>query len=230
MALSQSALARGLWPAWFDEARVIVQGPQLAGVLGARRLGARVLNAGCGEGLYAPFLEQFPGVRAIVNVDLARPSVARNRRDSRHRDVQASVTHLPFPSRSFDTVLCSEVLEHIHDDDAAVAELSRVLARGGLLVVSVPTPPAPLDRAHVREGYTREALAALLARHDLETITVRYCMHALMRSLYVLWQWQHREAGRNLFPRVVLRAFARADALSRVGRPWDLVALAGRRG
>jgi SAM-dependent methyltransferase len=230
MALSRLPLARGLRPAWFDEARLIVQGPQLSDVLGARPVGGRVLNAGCGEGLYAPFLERFPDVRAIVNVDLARPSVARNHTDRRHRDLQASLTRLPFASGSFDAVLCSEVLEHIPDDEAAVAELSRVLARGGLLLVSVPTPPAPLDRAHVREGYTREALARLFARHDLEMIDVRYCMHAFMRSLYVLWQWQHGETGRNLFPRAALRAFARADVLTRAGRPWDLVALASRRG
>jgi SAM-dependent methyltransferase len=217
-------------PAWFDEARLIVQGEHFASALAERRLHGKVLNAGCGEGLYAPFLEHFPDVTAIVNVDLSAPSVSRRRTDRRHHDLRASLTSLPFAAGSFDAAICSEVLEHVPDDRTAVAELARVLRPGSMLLVSVPTPPAPHDPAHVREGYTREALTSLLRAHDLDVLSVRYCMHVVMRTLYNVWQWQHRVAGRNLFPRAILRALARADALTHAGQPWDLVAVAVRRG
>jgi SAM-dependent methyltransferase len=47
---------------------------------------------------------------------------------------------LPFPTGTFDRVICSEVLEHVTDPDAATAELVRVVKPGGLFAVSVPTP------------------------------------------------------------------------------------------
>ena len=223
-------LSSYLSPAWFDEARRIVQEPRLFDLLEGKRLSGRLLNAGCGEGLYAPFIEQFDRVRVICNMDLARPSVSRRRADPRHRDSQGSLTALPFGAGSFDVVMCSEVLEHVEDEATAVAELARVLTPGGLLLLSVPTPPAPFDPAHVREGYTLEELTRVLAAGGFEILGSRWCMHAWMRGLYRAWQWQHRAAGRNLFPRVLLRTAAQLDLRTGWGRPWDLVVLAERRG
>lgn len=52
--------------------------------------------------------------------------------------VAADAQHLPFKDGAFDRVVCTEVLEHIPDDRAGIAELRRVLKSGGLLAVSVP--------------------------------------------------------------------------------------------
>lgn len=52
--------------------------------------------------------------------------------------VQADALHLPFPDASFDRVICSEVLEHIPDDVAAMTELTRVLRPGGTMAITVP--------------------------------------------------------------------------------------------
>ncbi len=48
------------------------------------------------------------------------------------------LTSLTFPDDSFDAVLCSHVLEHIPDDDAALRELARVTRPGGLIVLQHP--------------------------------------------------------------------------------------------
>ncbi|MGM0402171.1 MAG: class I SAM-dependent methyltransferase [Thermodesulfobacteriota bacterium] len=50
----------------------------------------------------------------------------------------ADITALPFADTAFDHVICSEVLEHIPDDQSAAKELFRVLKPGGTLTVSVP--------------------------------------------------------------------------------------------
>lgn len=222
-------LPRALAPAWFDEARLIVQGEQFRATKAERRLRGRILNAGCGEGLYAPFLEQEPDVTGIWNVDLSRPSIARRRADRRHHDLQASLTALPFLDGSFEAALCSEVLEHIPGDDAAVRELARVLSPGGVLFISVPAIPAPYDPAHAREGYTPETLGRLVTSAGFDVLSTRVCHHLVMRLLYRVWQWQHETAGRNLFPRFLLRFSAHADRITRWGRPWDLVVVAVKR-
>lgn len=216
-------------PAWFDEARLIVQGTLFDEMLEGKQLAGRVLNAGCGEGLYAPLVERYERVAEIFNLDLAPPPVARRREDPRHMDVQGSVTALPFASESFDAVICSEVLEHIPADGDAVAELARVAKPGALVLVSVPTPPAPWDANHVREGYRPQQLTTLLREHGLEVATIGVCMHVWMRALYVGWHQLHRLTGRNIFPRPLLRSIAHLDRRTRWGAPWDLVAVAEKR-
>ena len=52
--------------------------------------------------------------------------------------VQGDALALPFADETFDRVICSEVLEHIPDDLGAMAELARVLRRGGTMAITVP--------------------------------------------------------------------------------------------
>ncbi len=58
--------------------------------------------------------------------------------DKRAVDVQASMTSLPLPDASVGLMVCFHVLEHIPDDAAAMSEMARVLAPGGVAVVQVP--------------------------------------------------------------------------------------------
>jgi len=65
-----------------------------------------------------------------------------------------------------DCVASTQVLEHIADDDAAVAEFARLLKPGGHALVTTPTPPELFPNPeHVREGYTEAGLIALFERH-----------------------------------------------------------------
>jgi ubiquinone/menaquinone biosynthesis C-methylase UbiE len=86
--------------------------------------------------------------------------------------IRASAEHLPFKKEVFDMALCTEVIEHLEDDQAGIAELGRVLQPDGNLVLSVPVPPAPrYDGAHVHEGYTYPQLQNLGKDYCLLLIT-----------------------------------------------------------
>ncbi len=95
-------------------------------------------------------LDRLPRLRR-VSVDRFNPNA----------DVQADLTALPFPDHRFDVVLSSHVLEHIRDDEAAIAELARVLRPGGWAAIMVPyDPKLPVTE----EGRDVESPAERLAR------------------------------------------------------------------
>ena len=74
-----------------------------------------------------------------------------------------------------DLVLSTQVLEHIEDDDAAVARIGEVIRPNGLALVSVPHPPEIFPNpGHVRPGYTPESLTALFDRHGFRVIRHDY--------------------------------------------------------
>jgi SAM-dependent methyltransferase len=74
-----------------------------------------------------------------------------------------------------DLVLSTQVLEHIVDDDVAVARIGELTRPNGLALVSVPHPPEIFPNpGHVRPGYTAESLAALFDRHGFRFIRHDY--------------------------------------------------------
>ena len=114
------------------------------------RAGERVLDLGCGFGRHS--YEALKRGAEVVACDLARPEVEQVRDLARllvaegevdesvmAAPVQGNALGLPFDDDSFDRVIASEVLEHIDDDEAAFAELARVLRPGGRLAVTIPS-------------------------------------------------------------------------------------------
>lgn len=102
-------------------------------------------------------------------VDLSSVSL-RKLRDNGGLTVRASAA-LPFAEKSFDVVCAFEVLEHIPDDEQALAEIARVLRPGGAFFLSVPVDPTRFTYfdticGHVRR-YEADALAAQLLSHGL---------------------------------------------------------------
>jgi SAM-dependent methyltransferase len=106
--------------------------------LDASRPGARVLDAGCGEGV---LVEEYANRLAIEGID---PNYGSDRVRT------GSLTDLPFADGSFDRALCLDVLEHLtfEEQPRALAELFRVLKSGGELFVSVPNLAHLQSRVH----------------------------------------------------------------------------------
>lgn len=98
----------------------------------ATRPGAVLVDAGCGGGLLAPHVERL-GYRHI-GVDLRRSGLEQSAARG-VSPVTGDVTALPLADGSADVVVAGEILEHVTDLPATVAELCRVLRPGGLLVL-----------------------------------------------------------------------------------------------
>jgi ubiquinone/menaquinone biosynthesis C-methylase UbiE len=99
---------------------------------------APILDAGCGTGLN---LRHLPEGSTGVDINPRNIELLRQRLPN-HTVVEGDVEALPFADASFGTVLCTEVIEHIPDPSAALAEYRRVLQPGGVLIGSVPARSA----------------------------------------------------------------------------------------
>ncbi len=202
----------------------MVQGPVLQCLLERARAASSslrsVLNAGAGEGLFSHLLLAIPGVEQVIEVDISYRSHTRAPTDSRQHLIGASLTAIPLANEAVDLVLCSEVLEHIVDDDRTLSELGRVLSLGGWILISVPTPPAIFDPAHVREGYSPTELSAMLAARGMEAVELRFCMYAPFRLLLRM----SRRYGR--MPRGVIWGVSLLDRACPYGPPMNLIVLA----
>lgn len=145
------------------------------------------IGSGTGYTTYRVF-----GDRPTVCVDLHLPNLKyyKNRLAIVASNCQplcaiSLATSLPFKAGVFKFIMCSEVLEHIEEDDASVQEIARVLASDGKAVITVPytglgftgflelcgiktVHDFPGPERHVRPGYDESSLDQLLARHGLE--------------------------------------------------------------
>ncbi|MEM7411865.1 MAG: class I SAM-dependent methyltransferase [Myxococcota bacterium] len=167
------------------------------------RRGERLLDAGCGEGRHCfGALEKGADV---VGLDLDYPSLRAAAGGLRNRGealgqmgamLQGNTFHLPFADDSFDKVICSEVMEHVHDYTGAARELARVTKPGGLAAITIPTTTS--EHLYLRVGddyfespgghiriFRPRQLAEGLARVGFATVGVGFA-HALHTPYWVL--------------------------------------------
>jgi 2-polyprenyl-6-hydroxyphenyl methylase / 3-demethylubiquinone-9 3-methyltransferase len=100
----------------------------------APRPGAPLLDVACGAGLLAPHLVGRLAGWRHVGLDLSELSL-RQARAHGVAPVRADAFRLPFADAGLTCVVAGELLEHLSDLESACAELARVLAPGGLLVI-----------------------------------------------------------------------------------------------
>ncbi len=106
------------------------------------RLGGRVLENGCGIGMYVTKL--MPHTQAVIGLEYDFERAVEAHQNS-PQILNAAGEGLPFPTERFDLILSHEVIEHVQDDAAAVREIVRVLKPGGRVVIFCPNRGYPFE-------------------------------------------------------------------------------------
>jgi len=128
--------------------------------------GDRALDVGCGDGYLIARASETSGF--VVGVDPEPTGVALARDRLRGRPgchvIVGRGSELPLPSGSFDAVLLADVIEHLEDPDACLAEAVRVLRPGGAIAVTTPRrlPDHWWDEANHVVEYSSAELRELL--------------------------------------------------------------------
>ena len=133
---------------------------------------------------------------------------------------------LPYPDGVFDCVIASEILEHVPEDDRAIAELIRVLRPGGSLAITVPRwlPEkvcwALSDEYHANEGghiriYQADALRDKVLAHGLR-LTHTHHAHALHSPFW----WLKCLVGTDNSDNRAVGAYHRLLVWDMVSQPW----------
>jgi SAM-dependent methyltransferase len=128
--------------------------------------GARVLDAGAGEGQYR---DRFARHR-YCGVDLA---VGDAGWDYGRLDVIADLGALPLRAAAFAAAVHIVTIEHLKEPGAALAEIGRALAPGGLLLIAAPHEWEVHQAPHDYFRFTRYGLAYLLEKNGFEVREMR---------------------------------------------------------
>ena len=125
----------------------------------------RLLDVGCGV---KPYRAMFAACSAYVGIE--RPGTLSK---STVVDVWGDALALPIAAASFETVLCSEVLEHVPEPSALFAEAARVLRPGGVLLLTTPQVWGLHEEPWDFFRYTKYGLAHLARKNGFAVVEVR---------------------------------------------------------
>ncbi len=151
----------------------------------------KVLDIGCGS---SRIIQDLPNAVALEYNFIKLRYLKRTNKFL----VNADINHLPLKNESFDTVICSQVIEHIKHNDETFTELSRVLKRNGKLIIGTPDYDTMswrfwewiyrkvLSKAYADEHithYSQKRLRHVLGKHGFRVIQTKYVFGAEMVML-----------------------------------------------
>lgn len=149
---------------WVDlEESLLLDAMKIAGPYASGRL----LDVGCGDKPYETLF--LPHVSEYLGVEYESTYEGRDYAQRARADVIYSGDQLPFEAGTFDTVLCNQVAEHVPDPGKFLADLARVLRRGGRLILTVPFSYRVHSAPNDFHRFTRFALQRYA---DVEGMTV----------------------------------------------------------
>lgn len=138
------------------------------------RQGEKILDAGCGTGVFT--FDILSGGAFVVGLDLSLPMLVRAGQKMKTSHFQAALgdmIHLPFPGNTFDKVVSVTALEFIQDTRKAVSELFRVARKGGSIVVATLnslSPWAARRKAEARSGSSIFEKAIFRSPNELRSL------------------------------------------------------------
>ncbi|HID96486.1 MAG TPA: methyltransferase domain-containing protein [Candidatus Latescibacteria bacterium] len=144
----------------------------------------RILDVGCGAGRMGRRMKQLRKVE-VVGVEI-NPRIAREAEQYLDQVIvgDIEVLSLPFPARSFDCIICADVLEHLRDPGTTLKKLRRYLSDDGVLIASIPNVRFLGVINHLVEGNWTYQAEGILDETHLRFFTRREMIRLFQSSGY----------------------------------------------
>lgn len=169
---------------WFAGRRDII-----SRIVGAFDKRSAMLDVGCSGGALLKDLKAC-GYDGLYGIDISEKAIDLCRKRDVGRALVMDGARLGFGNEKFDVVIVSDVLEHIGEDAAALAEWNRVLKKGGVLIVFVPAFgflwSEHDDVNHHCRRYSRPGLTRLLKEANFRVCSSSYWNFTLFFPTSVL--------------------------------------------
>lgn len=150
--------------------------------------GDLILDIGCGNGFYCDILSSRKNI-IVIGLDFSIESLEVAKEWYSGEYVQGDALVLPFKNSSFPKILITDVIEHLKDDEQAMAEIMRVAKKGATVVITTPAleghftgsrlnllfhndPSSP--EYHVKSGYSTQQMKMLMRNKGIEMIAVDF--------------------------------------------------------
>lgn len=130
-----------------------------------RYIKGKVLDAGAGRLAYKNLLLNYAD--SYESVDFKKINL--------NIDYIADLEKLPMPDGTYDSIFCSQVLEHVPNPDKALAELYRVLKKRGILILTVPHLGYLHNEPYDFYRYTKYGVLHLAKRNRFKIIELQSC-------------------------------------------------------
>jgi SAM-dependent methyltransferase len=153
----------------------------------------RMLDIGCGykpyRSLFAPYVSEHIGVDIPVTIH-----------GTDYLDIGGTALALPVAAASYDTVLATEVMEHVPDPHRMLAEIHRVLRPSGRLILSVPLHEPLHELPYDYYRYTHMALQYLIEESGFAIKQIERRGGPLMVVCHLFCSFLYRRYGLVDFP------------------------------
>jgi len=158
------------------------------------REGMVVADIGCGEQPLRNLIESKGG--KYVGIDISQNS-------KNNVDVIASITNIPLADNMFDCILCSEVLEHVQDTHSAFTEMTRLLHKGGYLIITSPFCYPLHEEPYDFVRLTRHCILSEAEANNLSVVTIQESGNEL-EAIATIWG---SIFIKNTIPSIVVKIF-----------------------
>lgn len=199
--------------------------------------GSSVIDVGCGAGrhsfeafrLGADVIAFDQDVEELNNVDAILQAMQQQGEapaSAKAEAVKGDALDLPYADGTFDFVIASEILEHVPEDDRAIAELIRVLKPGGRLAVTVPRwLPEKVcwmlsDSYHANEGGHIRIYRADQLRDKVTARGLRFDHGHHAHALHSPFWWLKCAVGVDNPDHPAVSAYHRLLVWDMMSRPW----------
>ncbi|MCS6829397.1 MAG: class I SAM-dependent methyltransferase [Armatimonadota bacterium] len=146
-----------------------------------------IVDVGCGTGATAVQLQQYG---MVIGVDISPLALSWSRKRGLDNLLLAAAERLPLAKESVDVIVATDILEHLDDDIAVLAEFYRTLKPGGYVVVTVPAYSILWSEHDLALMHRRRYVAGVLAKRSriagFEVVRLTYALFFLFPLALVM--------------------------------------------